>query len=101
MYHPAAYFLAKNLVETPVACLTPLIMLTIMYWGIGYTHYFLVYIGLISIAQTSMGVGIFISAIAPNVTTATAIAPVFTMPFILFGGFIANTDTLPDWLGWV
>jgi len=48
-----------------------------------------------------MGIGLLISSGAPNVTTATTIAPLFTMPIILFGGFISNTDSLPVWLGWI
>ena len=53
------------------------------------------------VAQTAVGIGLLISSFAPDVTTATSIAPLFTMPMILFGGFIANTATTPAWLGWI
>jgi len=33
--------------------------------------------------------------------TANSIAPAINMPFILFGGFIANTDSIPSWLSWI
>ena len=56
---------------------------------------------MIVIANTAIGIGLTISAMAPNVNTATSIAPVFTMPMILFAGFIANTDTIPAWLAWI
>jgi ABC-type multidrug transport system permease subunit len=72
-----------------------------MYWGLDYVHFFLVYLTLVLIAQTAIGIGLFISSIAPNVTTATSIAPIFTMPMILFGGTFANTSTMPKWLSWI
>jgi len=53
------------------------------------------------IVQTSMGIGLVISSLAPDMTSATAIAPLFTMPMILFGGFIANAASTPNWLGWI
>ena len=48
-----------------------------------------------------MGIGLLISSFAKDVTSATSIAPAFTMPMILFGGFITNTSTTPDWLAWI
>lgn len=53
------------------------------------------------VAQTGMGIGLFISALAPNMVTATSIAPAFTMPMVLFGGFIANNNSIPAYLGWL
>lgn len=48
-----------------------------------------------------MGIGLFISALSPTMMTANAITPAFVMPFVMFGGFIANNDRVPDWLSWV
>jgi len=56
---------------------------------------------MIMIAQTAVGIGLFISSFTKDVSSATAIAPVFTMPMILFGGFITNTSTTPAWLAWI
>ena len=92
LYSPYAYFAAKNMVETPICLIAPLVQLLIMYWGVGYTHFLLVYITMAVVAQTAFGIGLLISSMAPNVTVATSIAPVFTMPMILFGGFIANNN---------
>lgn len=89
------------MVETPVAIISPLFTLLIIYWGVPYIHFGRFYLVMVIVAQTAMGMGLLISSMASNVNTATAIAPLFTMPMILFGGFIANTDTLPSWLGWV
>ena len=33
--------------------------------------------------------------------TASIVAPVVTMPLIMFGGFYANVDSIPVWIAWV
>jgi hypothetical protein len=38
---------------------------------------------------------------APDMVTATTIAPVFVMPLILFGGLLVNTSTVFGWLAWI
>ena len=101
LYNPLAYFLAKNFVETPLAIVAPMLTLLVIYWGVDYINFFQIYLIMFLIAQAAIGMGLMISALAPNVNSATSIAPLFTMPMILFGGFIANTDTIPAWLGWV
>ena len=101
MYSPVAYFMARNMVDTPAVIIAPLMTLLVCYWGIGYTHFLKIFLTMFLVAQCALGMGLLISSFSPNVTTATSIAPLFTMPFILFGGFIANTATTPDWLGWI
>ena len=109
LYSPLAYFAAKNSVETLVGFITPLIQFLILYWGIGYQHatgstpgtFFAVYLAAALVGQTAMGIGLLISSIAPNMPTATSIAPAFTMPIVLFGGFITNNDSIGPWLSWM
>ncbi len=72
-----------------------------MYWGLDYSHFFEVFLVMLLLAQTAIGIGLLISSFAPNVTTATTIAPIFTMPMILFGGTFANTASMPKWLSWL
>lgn len=109
LYSPVAYFAAKNSVETLVALITPMIQLLVLWWAIGYDlstgadagTFFQVYLAMALVAQVAMGVGLFISALSPNMVSATSIAPAFSMPMVLFGGFIANNDSMPDWLKWL
>ena len=89
------------MVETPAALIGPLLQLLVMYWGIGYMNFLQVYLIMILVAQNSIGIGLTISSCANDMTSATAVAPLFTMPMILFGGFIANTESIPGWLGWI
>ena len=40
MYNPIAYFIAKNMVEMPAIIIAPLLQLIVIYWGVGYIHFF-------------------------------------------------------------
>ena len=53
------------------------------------------------VAQNAIGMGFWISAMASNQQTATAIAPALTTPMTMFGGLFANSDLLPVWLVWL
>ena len=101
MYNPVAYFIAKNMVEVPAIIIAPMLQLLVIYWGAGYIHFLRVYLVMFLTANTSLGVGLLVSAMSPSLTAATSIAPAFTMPFILFGGLFANTDSMPKWLSWM
>jgi ABC-type multidrug transport system permease subunit len=48
-----------------------------------------------------MSLGYLVSSIFHNFAIASMIAPILMMPFMLFGGFYANLNTIPDWLVWV
>ena len=101
MYTPFVYYMAKNMVEIPAIMLTPFLTLLVIYWSVGYISFFKMYIIIFLVADTSISVGLFISGFAHDITTASTIAPLFTLPFILFGGFIANVSTEPAWLAWI
>lgn len=36
LYYPSAYFIAKSMIETTVGAISPMITLTVIYWGIPY-----------------------------------------------------------------
>ena len=78
-----------------------MIQLLIIYWGVGFNHFLMIYLAMLVVAETAMGIGLLVSAISPHVASATAIAPVFNMPMILFGGFISNLAATPVWLAWI
>jgi len=48
-----------------------------------------------------MSIGYVISSIFENYAMATQIAPMLMMPFMLFGGFYSNLNTIPAWLSWL
>ena len=63
--------------------------------------FFAIYFVLTLTAQAALGVGLTISAMAPNMTQATVIAPCFSLPLLVFGGTIVNMQTVPGWLAWL
>ena len=101
MYSPSAYFLSKNLVELPGTLVAPMAQMLVMYWAIDYDHFFTMYIVLVILANTAIGMGLFISAMVPNFNSATAIAPLITAPTLFFGGFFVNPDTITPWISWL
>ena len=42
-----------------------------------------------------------ISAIAPTIEAANAIAPPLMVPLLLFGGFFLQSDSVPPWFIWL
>ena len=80
MYSPACYFISKNLVETPFAILAPLIELIIIYWGCGMVEFGRVFLVMVLVSQAALGIGLTVSSLASNVTTATAMTPAIAMP---------------------
>ena len=42
-----------------------------------------------------LSVGYLLSCVSPNVDVALGIAPVVIIPFMLFGGFFLNSDSVP------
>lgn len=81
--------------------MTPFIVLLVVYWGIPLNHFFKIYFAVMLLSNTAFGMGLFISSAANNITAATTVAPVLTMPIILFGGLFANVGAMPAAIRWI
>ena len=94
-YRTDAYFLSKQIVETPLYVLEAGILFTILYWMAGLNpeaSRFFIFLGIsFLILQVILSLGYFLSCVAPNVDIALAIAPVMIIPMMLFGGFYINS----------
>jgi ATP-binding cassette subfamily G (WHITE) protein 2 len=53
------------------------------------------------LSQFAAAFGYMISASFESMEQATIMGPLFVMPMVLFGGFMANVDSLPAWFGWL
>jgi len=104
-YAVLPYYLAKWLAEFPFAATGPIVFACIAYWVIGFVASagnFLTFVGIIvAINVTAVSWGMLISSAASSVQQASAIGPLVIIVFLLFGGFYANTDNIPDWLSWI
>merc|ERR1719204_798622 len=105
MYRVDTYFIAKQLVDLPLYLVEPVILTTILYWMVGLNSdvgRFFVACGIVLlVTQVVLSVGYLLSCISPNVDVALGIAPVVIIPFMLFGGFFLNSDSVPVWLSWL
>ena len=59
------------------------------------------YLTCILIALSATGYGYMISALAPTVEAANALAPPLMVPLLLFGGFFLQSDSVPDYFIWL
>uniref|UniRef100_A0A915BTL1 ABC transporter domain-containing protein n=1 Tax=Parascaris univalens TaxID=6257 RepID=A0A915BTL1_PARUN len=73
LYRCDAYFIAKNIAETPQYVVLPLIFTSILYWMAGFA----------------------MSCIFKELSIAVNIMPAFVMPAMAFAGFFINQNTLP------
>jgi len=105
MYRVDTYFIAKQLVDLPLYLVEPVILTSILYWMVGLNpdvlRFFIACGIILLVTQVVLSVGYFLSCLSPNVDVALAIAPVVIIPFMLFGGFFLNSDSVPVWLSWL
>ncbi len=104
-YRLSAYFLSKFLAELPLNLLGPSIFATLIFSIINFQHdlaHYSVFLAAVCLsALAAIGLGTFISTLAPNTEVAAALSPVFNVLFLIFSGVLINTDSLPDGAKWV
>jgi ABC-type multidrug transport system ATPase subunit/ABC-type multidrug transport system permease subunit len=105
MYHVLPYYCARFICDIPIRVGQGLLFGCIVYWIVGLnpaaSAFFTFCAMLIVEGLTAQGMGVAISAAAPNEKVAFAIAPAITVILILVGGFYVNQDSVPDWIGWL
>jgi len=104
-YAVLPYYAAKWLAEFPFVAAGPITFSCILYWLIGLVpeaDNFFIFMGIIVATNAcAVSLGMFISSCASSVEQASALAPIFLIVFLLFGGFYANTDNIPDAISWI
>lgn len=104
-YHVGAYFWSKTLSELPRALLVNLIFLLISYFMIelrdGFEYFVSLYLLLMLTTLCSEGLAYIASVPAKDTQAAGAIAPVFLVTSMLFGGFFIDTNAIPEGLSWL
>lgn len=105
MYRVFPYYISKIAVDTPMLMITPMISSLMIYWAIGLSNtveqFFGCYLVQCCCAMAAASIGYFLSSIFENEASATAIAPLFIMPMMLFGGLFTNNEEAPGWLSWI
>ena len=107
MYSIFAYYVSKNMIEMPSAIVFPLIQLLLIYWSVGYRsdnwipEFFQIWLLAFLVTQCALSYGYFISCSVKNMESATSVAPLLTMPAVLFGGLFVNSNSYPVYLVWL
>ena len=104
-YRVDTYFITKQMAELPFNLTYPLIFISIYYWMIGLNpdvgRFFMAALIVEILVQTVVSYGYLISCLAKDINMALAIAPPLMIPFLIFGGFFVNSESLPGWLAWI
>eukprot|EP00051_Salpingoeca_urceolata_P012205 m.151441 g.151441 ORF g.151441 m.151441 type:complete len:142 (-) comp17409_c0_seq8:1084-1509(-) len=89
-YKTSAYFMSKTVAEMPRTLLVSLLFSVIAYNMVemrsGAEHFFMFYIILTLSTMTSEGIAFAVGAVADDAQQAGALAPVFIVTSMLFGG---------------
>jgi ATP-binding cassette subfamily G (WHITE) protein 2 len=104
-YAISAYFLSRVIAE--VVSLVPINIAycAIVYWSVHLNPdpgRFLIFTGLILLeTMVAMSLGFAISAVAPSLSVASALASPVLIVMILFGGYYINVASLPPGSEWL
>lgn len=103
LYGVLPYYKSKTLVEMPIAVLAPTVFLVLCYFSIGFDPDKFLYnwICILLIVQVAYSYGYFIASMFKKEESAVMAAPLIVMPLVLFAGQFSNTDTMPEWIGWI
>ncbi|KAK9886096.1 hypothetical protein WA026_014886 [Henosepilachna vigintioctopunctata] len=105
MYRTDVYFISKILADIPCFTILNVALISICYICIGLNPVWPKIMNAIGImllvVYCVMGAGYFISSVAPNSATASSMVTVVVTPFLIFGGFLLNVESIPSYLIWL
>ncbi|KAL1497603.1 hypothetical protein ABEB36_008533 [Hypothenemus hampei] len=105
MYRTDVYFLGKTLADIPIFIFLPLLFLSITYFMIGLNsempRFFIACAIIVLVANAATSFGYFISCISSTLSMALSIGPPLLLPFLLFGGFLLNIESIPIYFEWL
>eukprot|EP00045_Choanoeca_perplexa_P006495 m.55527 g.55527 ORF g.55527 m.55527 type:complete len:690 (-) comp13657_c0_seq1:26-2095(-) len=104
-YQVGAYFWSKMMVNLPRTFLANFLFSVITYWMVGLRSdagsFFGFVLVVFLVTQAAESIAYIVSALANTAQQAGALAPIFIVTSILFGGFFIGEDAIPVWIGWL
>jgi hypothetical protein len=100
-----AYFTSKVIVELPFSILTPFLFACVSYFFVGLDQdgtKFIIFASLCVLSSNcGISIGMASTCLVSNLPTALAVAPLFLLPLMLFGGGFLNNGLIPVYLDWL
>lgn len=56
---------------------------------------------LIGCSLVGNSLGILIGSMFKDAKQASAMTPIFLLPFMMFGGLYNKLNSIPEWIGWI
>ncbi|XP_050540574.1 protein white [Daktulosphaira vitifoliae] len=105
MYRTDVYFLCKTFAEIPIFLVIPVLFTVIIYYLIGLNpkliHFFISIIIITLVSLVAVSFGYLISCVSGNISVALSIGPTIVIPFLLFGGYFLNVNSIPSYFRWL
>ena len=101
-YSVLSYYLSKLTLEFPLMILLPMLENFMTFYVIGFRSGAFLQFQLIYwlTVQVGTSLGYFISSLSDNMMSAAQFTPFAVMPFVIFGGFVANVKQMPAHVSW-
>ena len=100
-YGPFPFLMSFILTRLPNDMIISIGLYGFSYYIIGFnpdiTHFFSMLLIAFLASFSAGSYGLLVSVIAPSMEAASALAPLFIVPFMLSGGYIVSYDKIPDW----
>ena len=104
IYNAPEYYIAKSLTEIPFQMIFSSMMLSIIYFIIGFhctaAAFFMQLLAINLISIIGSGIGLAIGAAIENTGQAMELCPAFLVPQLLIAGIFVSRENIPSWLVW-
>uniref|UniRef100_A0A1A9W0H8 ABC transporter domain-containing protein n=1 Tax=Glossina brevipalpis TaxID=37001 RepID=A0A1A9W0H8_9MUSC len=103
-YSLKSYYLAMSIADLPFQTIFCVLYVSIVYYTtsqpLEWTRFAMFLSACLLIAFVAQSVGLVVGA-AMNVQNGVFLAPVMSVPFLLFSGFFVSFDAIPKYLRWI
>ncbi|CAG0879456.1 unnamed protein product [Darwinula stevensoni] len=105
MYRTDAYFISKVVAEFPFSIFFPAVFTAVTYFMIGLNEkierFLVCTLIMIIVANVSTAFGYMISCVTRSIGLALTVGPPILVPYMLFGGFFINNNSIPVYFIWL
>jgi len=103
MYRLSSYFMARMVGDLPMELILPTIFITVTYWMVGLTpkaaNFFMTLFSMLLNVLVAQGIGLALGALIMDLKSATTLASVIMLTFMLAGGYFVQK--VPSFIAWI